>query len=149
MRFARCATARSEREIEVAFSGRARVEANDIGYLTIAAAGEHACTLHWTHNERTRCAPAICLLLDAGVECDSLYTADVTRTLPISGRFSPEQRTVYDLVWEAHRVAMEAVVPGNDFLEPNRRAIDACWPKGSSTSASCASRSTKRSTRSG
>jgi Xaa-Pro aminopeptidase len=114
-------TAKSEREIEVAFSGRARVEANDTGYLTIAAAGEHSCTLHWTHNHGPL-RPGDLLLIDAGVECESLYTADVTRTLPISGRFSPEQRTVYDLVWEAHRVAMEAVVPGNDFLEPHQRA---------------------------
>jgi Xaa-Pro aminopeptidase len=63
------------------------------------------------------------LLLDAGVECDSLYTADITRTLPISGQFSPEQRTVYDLVWEAQRSGIEAVVVGNDFLEPHRRAM--------------------------
>jgi Xaa-Pro aminopeptidase len=63
------------------------------------------------------------LLLDAGVECDSLYTADITRTLPISGRYSPEQRAVYDLVWEAQRVGIDAVAPGVDFLEPNRRAM--------------------------
>jgi len=63
------------------------------------------------------------LLLDAGVECDSLYTADITRTLPINGKFSGEQRAIYDLVWEAQRVGIEAVAPGNDFLEPNRRAM--------------------------
>jgi Xaa-Pro aminopeptidase len=57
------------------------------------------------------------------VECDSLYTADVTRTLPISGTFTPEQRQIYQLVWEAQRQAMEAVAPGNDFQEPNRRAM--------------------------
>ena len=50
-RSARCAPARSEREIEAAFWSRARIEANDVGYLTIAAAGEHACTLHWTRND--------------------------------------------------------------------------------------------------
>ena len=63
------------------------------------------------------------LLLDAGVECDSLYTADVTRTLPIGGAFSAQQRAVYDLVFEAQRAGIEACVPGNDFLEPNRRAM--------------------------
>ncbi len=113
---------RSEREIEAAFWGRARIEANDVGYLTIAAAGDHACTLHWTHNDGAL-APGGLLLLDAGVECDSLYTADITRTLPISGHFSPEQRAIYDLVWDAQRAAIEAVVPGNEFLEPNRRAM--------------------------
>jgi Xaa-Pro aminopeptidase len=115
-------SAKSEREIEAAFWSRARIEANDAGYLTIAAAGDHACTLHWTRNDGTMPAGGL-LLLDAGVECDSLYTADVTRTLPISGKFSPEQRAIYELVWEAQRAAIEAVVPGNDFLEPNRRAM--------------------------
>lgn len=114
-------TAKSERAIEAAFWGRARIEANDVGYLTIAAAGEHACTLHWSQNHGTLRAGEL-LLLDAGVECDSLYTADITRTLPISGRFSAEQRTIYELVWEAQRAGIEAVVAGNDFLEPHRRA---------------------------
>jgi Xaa-Pro aminopeptidase len=112
----------SEREVEAAFWSRARIEANDVGYLTIAAAAEHACTLHWTRNTG-RLRGGELLLLDAGVECDSLYTADVTRTLPIDGRFSAEQRAVYEIVWEAQRAGIAAVTPGNDFLEPNRRAM--------------------------
>jgi Xaa-Pro aminopeptidase len=115
-------TAASEREIEAAFWRRARMEANDVGYLTIAASGEHACTLHWTRNTG-ELGPQSLLLLDAGVECDSLYTADVTRTLPISGRFSREQRAVYEIVYEAQRAGIDAVAPGNDFLEPHRRAM--------------------------
>jgi Xaa-Pro aminopeptidase len=114
--------AKSEREIEAAFWRRARIEANDVGYLTIAATGHHACTLHWNRNDGRIDARAM-LLLDAGVECDSLYTADVTRTLPLSGTYSHEQRAVYDIVYEAQRVAIDAVAPGNDFLEPNRRAM--------------------------
>ncbi|HKE36957.1 MAG TPA: M24B family metallopeptidase, partial [Candidatus Baltobacteraceae bacterium] len=114
--------AKSEREIEAAFWSRARIEANDVGYLTIAAAGEHACTLHWNRNDGAL-RPDSLLLLDAGVECDSLYTADITRTLPVGGRFSAEQRAIYELVWDAQRVGIEAVKPGNDFLEPNRRAM--------------------------
>jgi Xaa-Pro aminopeptidase len=114
--------ARIEREIETAFSSRARIEANDTGYLTIAAAGEHACTLHWIRtNGEIRQGEL--LLLDAGVEVESLYTADVTRTLPISGRFNAEQRTIYDLVYEAQRAAFEQVKPGNEFLEPYRAAM--------------------------
>ncbi|MGB8521204.1 MAG: aminopeptidase P family protein [Candidatus Tumulicola sp.] len=112
----------SEREIEAAFSSRARIDANDVGYLTIAASGEHACTLHWTRNDGTLAGDGL-LLLDAGVERNSLYTADVTRTLPVSGTFSPEQRAVYDLVWQAQREGIAAAVAGNDFLEPNRRAM--------------------------
>jgi Xaa-Pro aminopeptidase len=114
--------AKSERAIEGAFWNRARVDANDGGYLTIAAAGPHACTLHWTRNDGPLRSGEL-LLLDAGVECDSLYTADITRTLPISGRFSKEQRTVYDLVWAAQRAGIDAVRVGNDFLEPHRRAM--------------------------
>jgi Xaa-Pro aminopeptidase len=114
--------AKSERAIEAAFAARARIDANDVGYLTIAAAMEHACTLHWTRNDGPLRAGGL-LLLDAGVECDSLYTADITRTLPISGHFSPEQRTIYELVWKAQRAGIEAAVAGNDFLEPHRQAV--------------------------
>ncbi|MBV9232635.1 MAG: aminopeptidase P family protein [Candidatus Eremiobacteraeota bacterium] len=114
--------AASEREIEAAFWSRARIEGNDTGYLTIAGAGAHACTLHWTKNNGTLRRGDL-LLIDAGAETDSLYTADITRTLPISGRFSESQRRVYDLVWQAQRAALEGVAPGNDFLEPYRRAM--------------------------
>ena len=114
--------AKSEREIEAAFYSRARIEGNDVGYLTIAAAGHHACTLHWNRNDGTMVKDGL-LLLDAGVECDSLYTADVTRTLPISGTYSPQQRAVYEIVLAAQKAGIDAVAPGNDFLEPNRRAM--------------------------
>lgn len=114
--------AKSEREIEGIFGLRARVEGNDVGYGTIAAAGAHACILHWTRNDGALRKKDL-LLLDAGVEGHSLYTADITRTLPISGRFSRAQRDIYELVWEAQQAALEAVKPGNDFMEPNRRAM--------------------------
>ncbi len=114
--------AKSEREIEAAFWSRARIEANDVGYLTIAAAGDHACTLHWNHNSG-QIRKGDLLLLDAGVEAESLYTADITRTLPISGTFGGEQRAVYELVYESQRAAFARVKPGNDFLEPNRAAM--------------------------
>jgi Xaa-Pro aminopeptidase len=115
-------SATTERAIEAAFWRRARLEGNDVGYLTIAASGEHACTLHWTRNDGPIDRKSL-LLLDAGVECDSLYTADITRTLPLGRRFSPEQRAVYDIVLQAQRAGIAAVSPGNDFLEPNRRAM--------------------------
>ncbi len=114
--------ASSEREFEAAFWSRARIDANDVGYLTIAAGGHNACTLHWNRNDGAVDRHAL-LLLDAGVECDSLYTADVTRTMPIGGRYGAEQRAIYELVFEAQRVGIDAVAPGNDFLEPNRRAM--------------------------
>lgn len=115
-------TAPTERWVEGVFGLRARVEGNDVGYGTIAACGANACVLHWTRNDGPL-TPGELLLLDAGVEGHSLYTADITRTLPVSGRFTAPQRRIYDLVWHAQQAAFAAVRPGNDFLEPNRAAM--------------------------
>src|SRR5450631_540239 len=114
--------AQTERTVEGVFNLRAREEGNDVGYGTIAASGAHACILHWMRNDGPLRRNEL-LLLDAGVEGHSLYTADITRTLPISGKFSREQREVYELVHAAQAAAFAAVRPGNDFLEPNRRAM--------------------------
>ncbi|MCP3103803.1 aminopeptidase P family protein [Myxococcus sp. K15C18031901] len=114
--------AKSERYVEGVFNLRARVEGNDVGYNTIAASGSHACVLHWTRNDGPL-VPGDLLLLDAGVEGHSLYTADITRTLPISGRFSPEQKAIYEVVYAAQEAAFAAARPGNDFMEPNRHAM--------------------------
>lgn len=118
----RLAKAKSEREVEGVFNLRARVEGNDVGYGTIAASGAHACVLHWTRNDGP-VRKGDLLLLDAGVEGHSLYTADITRTLPISGRFTPPQREIYELVLAAQAAAFKAVKPGHDFMEPNRVAM--------------------------
>ncbi|MBV9438799.1 MAG: aminopeptidase P family protein [Candidatus Eremiobacteraeota bacterium] len=114
--------ARTEREIEAAFFRRARTEGHDVGYATIAASGPNACILHWTRNDRA-VADGDLLLLDAGVESETLYTADITRTIPVNGRFSPEQRAIYDLVLAAQDAAFAECVPGHDFLAPNRAAM--------------------------
>ena len=112
-------TPRGERVIESAFFGRARVEGNDLGYNTIAASGSHACILHWTRNDGDVNSGDL-LLLDAGVEVDSYYTADITRTLPINGKFSPAQRALYMLVYESQKAGVEAIKAGVPFLEINR-----------------------------
>jgi Xaa-Pro aminopeptidase len=112
----------TERVVEGVFNLRARVEGNDVGYNTIAASGAHACILHWNRNDGPL-VPGDLLLLDAGVEGNSLYTADITRTLPVSGKFSKEQREVYELVHAAQAAAFAAVKPGNDFMAPNRAAM--------------------------
>ena len=114
--------AQTERTVEGVFNLRARVDGNDTGYNTIAASGPNACTLHWTRNDR-RIGENELLLLDAGVEAESLYTADITRTLPISGSFTPDQRAIYELVLAAQDAAFAQCAPGNDFLEPNRAAM--------------------------
>ncbi|MDX2014734.1 MAG: aminopeptidase P family protein [Myxococcaceae bacterium] len=113
--------ATSEREIEGTFNLRARLEGQDVGYGTIAASGANACILHWTKN-RGVLTKGDLLLVDAGVEGHALYTADITRTLPISGRFSKEQRAIYELVWHAQQAAIVEVKPGNDFMAPNTAA---------------------------
>ncbi len=112
----------SERWVEGVFSLRARVEGNDVGYGSICAAGAHACTLHWTDNDGP-VRDGELILLDMGVEGDELYTADVTRTLPISGTFTPRQREVYSLVLEAQEAGIAACRPGAEFLDPHRAAM--------------------------
>ena len=109
-------TKRGERIIEAAFFGRARLEGNDLGYETIAASGSHACILHWIQNDGDVKSGDL-ILIDAGVEVDSLYTADITRTLPINGKFSPAQRKIYTLVYEAQRAGFAAVKPGAKFKD--------------------------------
>jgi len=115
-------TAKNERELENVFFSRARLEGNGTGYQTIVAAGPHACTLHWRKNDGIVRAGDL-LLLDGGIENRALYTADITRVLPINGKFSREQREVYELVLAAQRAAMAKVAPGTDFMEPNRSAM--------------------------
>ena len=119
---ARLKTATNERELEGVFWTRARMEGNDVGYTSIVASGAHACTLHWKHNDGV-IRKGDLLLLDAGIEGNSLYTADITRTLPISGTFSPEQRAIYEIVLAAQRAALAMVKPGNDFMAPNQAAM--------------------------
>jgi len=113
--------AKTERTVEGTFNLRAREEGNDVGYGTIAACGANACVLHWTRNDG-RMRKDELLLLDAGVEGHDLYTADITRTLPVGGRFSKAQREVYELVLAAQTAALREVRPGNDFLAPHRAA---------------------------
>ncbi|MFG2826519.1 aminopeptidase P family protein [Streptomyces sp. NPDC048434] len=110
------AEATSERYIEGTFFLRARVEGNDVGYGSICAAGPHATTLHWVRNDGAVRSGDL-LLLDAGVETTSLYTADVTRTLPVNGRYTDLQRTIYDAVYEAQEAGIAAVKPGAAYRD--------------------------------
>ncbi|MFE3560681.1 aminopeptidase P family protein [Streptomyces sp. NPDC059193] len=113
---------RGERWIEGVFNLRARAEGNGTGYETIAAAGAHACTLHWIRNDGRLDGNEL-LLLDAGVETDTLYTADITRTLPLSGRFTSVQRQVYELVLAAQEAGMAALRPGASFGDFHRAGM--------------------------
>ncbi len=113
---------RGERWVEGVFGLHARHQGNAVGYDTIAAGGDHANTLHWIRNNGDL-RDGDLLLLDAGVELDTLYTADVTRTLPVGGRFSEEQRKVYLAVLEAQEAGIAAAKPGNKFSDVHAAAI--------------------------
>jgi len=113
---------RGERLVEGVFNSRARSDGNAVGYDTIAASGPHACILHWTTNDGP-VVPGELILIDAGVEQDSYYTADITRTLPINGRFNATQRQVYEAVREAADAAFAVVRPGIRFREVHQAAM--------------------------
>ena len=114
---------RGERLVEGTFNRRARAEGNAVGYDTIAASGPHACILHWTRNDGA-VVPGDLILMDAGIELDSLYTADITRTLPVNGVFSATQRLVYEAVREAADAAFAIVKPGIRFREIHAAAME-------------------------
>ncbi len=107
---------RGERVVEGAFFARARLEGNDLGYDTIAASGNNATILHWIRNNGSVNEGEV-LLLDAGVEADSLYTADVTRSIPVSGKYTEVQRRVYEAVLDAADATFAAVKPGLKFRD--------------------------------
>ncbi|MFB9322394.1 aminopeptidase P family protein [Cryptosporangium minutisporangium] len=112
----------SERLVDGVFGLRARHDGNTVGYGTIAAAGAHACTLHWWRNDGV-CRPGELLLLDAGVENRHLYTADITRTVPVAGRFSPVQRRVYEAVLAAQEAGIAVIRPGVAWRDIHRACM--------------------------
>ncbi|WP_238993577.1 aminopeptidase P family protein [Nocardioides caldifontis] len=111
-----------ERWIEGTFFRRARAMGNDIGYDSIVGGGKHATTLHWIDNTGP-VTPGELLLLDMGVEATTLYTADVTRTIPVSGTYTSLQRDLYSLVLAAQTAGIEQVRPGAPFQAPHQAAM--------------------------
>jgi Xaa-Pro aminopeptidase len=112
-----------ERWIEGTFFRRARAMGNDIGYDSIVGGGAHATTLHWIDNTGP-ITPGELVLLDMGVEGRNLYTADVTRTLPVDGTFTPLQRDLYTLVYDAQSAGIDATQPGRSFMAPHHAAME-------------------------
>jgi Xaa-Pro aminopeptidase len=113
---------RGERWLEGTFWRRARMEGNDVGYGSILGSGQHATTLHWWRNNGD-IEPGQLLLADMGIEVDSLYTADVTRTMPVTGEWSQAQRQLYGAVLEAQTAGIAEVKAGADFLAAHRAAM--------------------------
>jgi Xaa-Pro aminopeptidase len=106
----------SERLIEGVFGLRARHDGNDVGYTSIVGSDAHATILHWIRNDG-RTEPGKLLLMDMGVENRNLYTADITRTIPVSGQFTPLQKQVYDIVHASQQAGMDFIKPGVKFTD--------------------------------
>ena len=93
----------------------------DISYHPIVGGGANACTLHYHAND-AQLREGDLLLVDAGCEYD-YYASDVTRTYPVSGRFSEQQQAVYEVVLEAQEAAIAAERPGNHWNDPHDAAV--------------------------
>ncbi len=113
---------RGERWLEGTFWRRARLEGNEVGYTSIVGAGSHGTVLHWWRNHG-RVEAGQLLLADMGVETDELYTADVTRTMPVSGEYTPDQLRVYRAVYEAQSAGIAEVKAGADFVAAHKAAM--------------------------
>jgi len=90
-------------------------------YTPIVASGPNACVLHYNANNR-RTADGDLVLIDAGCELDG-YASDITRTFPVSGRFSPAQRELYELVLAAQQAAFDAIRPGRQYHDAHNAAV--------------------------
>ncbi len=91
------------------------------GYPSIVGAGHNGCVLHYISNNKPEVEQDELVLMDLGAEYHG-YTADVTRTIPANGTFSPEQKAIYDLVYKAQQAGFEACLPGNPFRAPHDAA---------------------------
>ena len=99
----------------------ARGGARAAAYPSIVGGGDNACILHYIDNSARLCEGDL-VLIDAGCELDC-YASDVTRTFPVSGRFGPEQRALYELVLKAQAAAIAAIKPGNHWNQPHDASV--------------------------
>lgn len=90
-------------------------------YPSIVASGYNSCVLHYMENNRQMQENDL-LLIDAGCACD-YYNADITRTFPVSGKFTTEQQIIYDLVLQAQLQAISQVSPGNPYSKIHETAV--------------------------
>jgi Xaa-Pro aminopeptidase len=95
--------------------------AREPAYPSIVGGGENGCILHYTENE-SPLRDGDLLLIDAGAEFE-YYAADITRTFPVNGTYSREQRQLYELVLKAQYAAIDKVQPGNHWNEPHEAVV--------------------------
>ncbi|MFN2577552.1 MAG: aminopeptidase P family protein [Pyrinomonadaceae bacterium] len=96
--------------------------ADNWGYPDIVACGANATTLHY-EEAQSQCKPGDLLLMDVGAEYGH-YSADVTRTTPVSGKFSPEQAAIYQIVYDAQEAAAKAAKPGASLSDSHRASVE-------------------------
>ena len=90
-------------------------------YNSIVGGGENACILHYVENDK-ELKDGDLVLIDAAAEYQ-LYASDITRTFPVNGKFSPEQKALYNVVLDAQIAAINAVQIGNSYKEPHNVAV--------------------------
>jgi Xaa-Pro aminopeptidase len=118
-----CRPGRQEYEVMAELLHEFRRYNADTSYHPIVGSGPNSCVLHYRDNDQTL-QDGDLLLLDAGCEYEC-YASDITRTFPVNGRFSPEQRAVYEVVLEANEAAIAKVKPGNHWDDPHMAAVQA------------------------
>jgi Xaa-Pro aminopeptidase len=116
-----CRPGRKEYEIMAELVHEFRVHNADVSYQPIVGGGDNACILHYRENDQTLNDGDL-LLVDAGCEYEC-YASDITRTYPVNGEFTPEQRAVYEVVLEANKAAIAKVKPGNHWNDPHLAAV--------------------------
>jgi Xaa-Pro aminopeptidase len=121
MRF--CHPGATEYEVMAELLHEFRRHNADTAYAPIVGGGPNSCVLHYRENDQPL-KDGDLLLVDAGCEFEC-YASDITRTFPVNGRFTSEQRAVYEIVLEANRAAIERVRPGNHWDDPHTAAVKA------------------------
>ena len=96
--------------------------AEAVGYGSIVGAGANGCVLHYMENSKTKIGTEM-LLMDVGAEYHG-YTADVTRTIPANGKFSEEQKTIYNIVYDAQEAAFKVLKDGAKWSDASKAARD-------------------------
>ena len=110
-----------EFEVEAEFMHEFRRHDAWVSYSPIVGSGSNSCTLHYVDND-AELRDGDLVLIDAGCELD-YYASDITRTLPVNGRFSPEQRAIYEIVLEAQLAAIDKTRRDNHWNEPHDAAV--------------------------
>jgi len=118
-----CKPGKKEYELEGIFLQECYKEGcREMAYMPIIGGGRNACTLHYVKNDQTLNADEL-VLIDAGCEYQ-YYAADITRTIPVNGKFSADQTLIYELVLKAQTAAIQAIKPGVPWNQLQEIIID-------------------------